>query len=419
MTTRAQLPPQKKPITTDVQVRKAKPNEKMYKWPVEHGLYLEVQPNGSKFWRYRFRIGGKETIFALGKYPQMGLAEAKKAHEEARILVKQGINPSTDKKLKRTTQINENENTFQAVALEWWEKTKREKGWTDYYARQIKHTFEVDVFPRVGSLPIRSIDADHMLPVLERIEKRGANTVARLTQQWCSAVFNYAVSRRKASANPMLYLRGTIKCPDPVHHRAMPENKLPAFLRAVDEYTGHRITTIAMKLLLLTFVRTGELRQAVWSEFDFEKAEWTIPGPRMKMRKEHIVPLSRQAVELLKELQTFTGGHSLLFPNLRQPNRAMTNTTINRALERLGYSGVFSGHCARSTASTILNESGLFRWDVVEISLAHGGKTVRKIYNQATYKEERQKMMQYWADHLDNLKGRGNVTSIFKKAANE
>ena len=262
-----------------------------------------------------------------------------------------------------------------------------------------------DVFPFVGKLPIRSVSAAHLLEVLNRIEGRGAATVALLVRQWSSAVFRYAVATLRADADPAAALKGAIQRPRVQHHKPLTREQIGEFSKALEQYGGYRTTVIALRLMLLTFVRTVELRKAEWHEFDLDRAEWRIPAERMKMRESHIVPLSAQAVELLRELNTHTGGRRLLFPNLRKPNECMTATTLNRALERMGFNGKdsigFSAHGFRATASTMLNEMGC-RADVIERQLAHAERNkVRASYNQAEYLDERRQMMQAWADDID------------------
>ena len=401
---------------TDVKIRNTKPSETPVKLADAGGLYLEVRSSGKKLWRYRYKIAGKENVFAIGEYPAIGLSEARSARDEAKKLVKQGIHPAHNRQLHLSAQINENQNTFKVIALEWYEATKTKKHWTPYYAKQVDRVFNADVFPFIGNLPIRSVTPSHMLSVLERVEKRGANTVAILTRQWCSAVFCYAVSRRKADNDPTIVLKGTIQRPSVVHSRRLPVKEIPVFLNALDNYSGHRTTIIAMRLIMLSFVRTRELRMATWDEIDFENAEWRIPGARMKMRDPHAIPLCRQAIELLKELKTLTGYQTWLFPNTRSPDDCMSATTLNRAIEYLGWKGTFAAHGFRSTASSLLNEMG-HRPDIIERQLAHKDpNTIRGIYNQAEYIDERREMLQQWADFLDGLQVGAKVIPIRKAA---
>ncbi|MGS1120402.1 tyrosine-type recombinase/integrase [Rhodanobacter sp. UC4436_H3] len=389
---------------TDAKIRNTKPGPKPIKLADGGGLYLEVRPTGAKLWRFRYRIAGKENVFAIGDYPSIALAEVRAEHGKARALVKQSIHPSHSRQAERLSNHAANANTFEAVAKEWI--SKKSSGWTPYYLRQVERFLESDVFPYVGRLPIRSVTAAHLLEIIRRIEGRGAETVALLVRQWSSAIFRYAVATLRAEGDPAAALKGAIHRPKVEHHKPLSRSQIVDFTKALGKYGGYRTTVIALRLMLLTFVRTVELRKAEWSEFDLDNAEWRIPAERMKMREPHIVPLSKQAVSLLRELQTYTGGRDALFPNYRRPKEYMTATTLNRALERMGFNGKdsigFSAHGFRATASTILNEMG-YRSDVIERQLAHAERDkVRASYNHAEYMDERKAMMQEWADLLND-----------------
>lgn len=409
---------------TDAKIRNTKPEAKPVKLVDGGGLYLEVRQSGAKLWRYRYRIAGKENVFAVGEYfndkrgGHVSLDEARSERDKARALVKQGIHPAHHRQAERLATHAENANTFEAVALEWIAKKK--PGWTPYYLRQVERFMQADVFPKIGKLPIRSVTAAHLLEIVKLIEGRGAETVAVLVRQWASAIFRYAVATLRADSDPAAALKGAIHRPKVEHHKPMTRDQIGDFVKALDGYAGYRTTVIALRLMLLTFVRTVELRGAEWSEFDLDRAEWRIPSGRMKMREPHTVPLSWQAVELLRELHTYTGGRTFLFPNYRSPKTCMTATTLNRALERMGFNGKdsigFSAHGFRATASTILNETG-FRPDVIERQLAHAERDkTRASYNQAEYMPERVAMMQQWADMVDSIAAGGTVTPI-KRAA--
>lgn len=390
---------------TDAKIRNAKPADKPLKLTDGGGLYLEVRPTGSKLWRYRYRIAGKENVFAVGEYPTIGLADARSERDRAKALVKQGVHPAHSRQAERLANQAENANTFEGVAREWI--AKKSNGWTPYYLRQVERFLAADVFPYVGKLPIRNVSAAHLLEIIRRIEGRGAETVALLVRQWCSAIFRYAVATLRADTDPAAALKGAIHRPKIKHSKPLSPEQIGDFAKALEEYGGYRTTVIALKLMLLTFVRTVELRKAEWSEFNEDFTEWRIPAERMKMREGHVVPLSKQAGELLRELKTYTGGRRFLFPNYRNPKTCMTATTLNRALERMGFNGKdsigFSAHGFRSTASSILNEKG-YRPDVIERQLAHAERNkVRASYNQAEYLPERRAMMQEWADYTDAL----------------
>lgn len=412
--------------TTDSAIRNAKPSSKSYKLTDSNGLYIEIKPNGKKFWRYRYRIAGKENLFAIGEFRSnksdpnhISLADARSLRDEAKKLVKQGVHPSHHRKAQIEAQIEANKNTFKVLALSWYDETKAKKGWTKRYSDQIKRLFEEDAFPVFGNMPIQYVTADHVATLLERIEGRGVSITAILARQWCSAVFRYAMRRRRAENDPTVAFKGEIKRPPVEHSKPLSLEEIPAFLKRLKGYQGKVETVIALRLLMLTMARTKELREAAWAEFDLDNALWRIPDKRMKMRREHVVPLSQQAVALLKELNILTGHlGALLFPNSRTPEKPITATTLNRALEYMGYAGKFSCHGFRSTASTILNEKG-YRSDVIERSLAHMEKNaVRKAYNQAEYLEERRKMLQDWADFLDALEAGGKIIPIRKDGTN-
>lgn len=403
---------------TDAKVRNAKPTEKPYKLTDSAGLHIEVRPSGAKLWRYRYRIAGKENVFAIGEYfndrraGHVSLEDARRERDRARQLVKQSVHPAHYRQTQRLAQLADASNTFEGVARDWISAGR--KGWSPYYARQVEHCLDTDVFPYIGTLPVRSVTAAHLLEIMRRVEGRGAETIAILIRQWCSAIFRHAVQTLRADADPAAVLKGAIKRPKTVHSKPLSHEQLAAFVKALDGYAGYRTTVIALRLQLLTFVRTIELRAAEWSEIDFDRAEWRIPKERMKMREAHIVPLSDQALELLRELNTLTGRQRWLFPNYRRPTTCMTATTLNRAMERMGFNGKgsigFAAHGFRATASTMLNEAD-YRSDVIERQLAHKERNkVRASYNRAEYLEERRRMMQDWADMIVSLAKGGRVT---------
>lgn len=390
---------------TDVKIRQAKANDKVLKLTDSNGLHLEVKPNGSKLWRYRYRIAGKENLFAIGEYPAVTLQDARKARDDARELVKQGIHPSHARQSTLVDQLAKNGNTFEAVAREW---LARKKGkWTDYSLKQATSCIEQNAFPKIGRLPIRNVTAAHLLDILQTMERRGAETYALQLRQWCSAIFRHAVVTLRADADPAAALKGAIHRPQVNHSKPMSAEQIGDFKHRLDKYGGNRTTVIAMRLMLYTFVRTVELRKAPWAEFDTDAAEWKIPPERMKMRRLHVVPLPRQALALLKDLHRITGSGDWLFPNFRRPDDVMSATTINRALEHMGYSsGLWTGHDFRATASTQLHEMG-FRDEVIERQLAHVEENKTKAaYNHAEYMTERREMMQAWADWIDSIEAK-------------
>lgn len=390
-------------MLTDVKVRQAKPGEKTCKLTDGHGLYLEVRPNGKKHWRYRYRLAGRENLFAIGPYPAVSLAEARTARDEARSLVSQGIHPSQARKSHKAEQKSQTEETFEAIAREWL--MKKQASWSAYYHRQAVSCLEKNAFPVIGSMPIREVKSSDLLAILQAMEARGAETFALHLRQWCSAVFRYAVVTLRADHDPAAVLKGAVIRPAINHCKPMQASDITELLGRLDRYGGNLTTVIIIRLVLLLFVRTVELRLARWEEFDLEKGIWTIPGARMKMRQKHLVPLSTQALELLFLLRSVTGANALLFPNFRRPTVPMSATTINRALEHMGYpSKTWTAHDFRATASTHLHEMG-FSTLVIERQLAHAEKnTVKAVYNHAEYWDERRSMMQAWADWIDSVR---------------
>lgn len=393
---------------TDIKVRSAKPSAKPHKLQDGQGLYLDVRPSGAKIWRYRYWLTPeKDGLFTIGDYPGVSLADARKAREWAREQVKLGLNPTIVKQAEKARRIGEAAETFESVALEWIEHNRDH--WSKRYCDQADGYLKADVFPHIGALPIRSVEAAHLLPIIKRVEKRGASSIAKLIRQWSGQIFRYAVSSGVASGDPSTALKGALKRRPVRHNPPLSKDNIPVLLKKLDDYGGYLATRIAVRMMLLTFTRTQELRLSEWVEIDFDGAEWRIPAERMKMAKHmlpgevHIVPLSRQAVALLRELHTITGGRKYLFPNLRSPNACMTGTTINRVLERLGFAGEFSGHGFRSTASTFLHELG-YDEKMIDRQLAHAERNKTKAsYNHAEYLPRRREMMQAWADWVDGL----------------
>lgn len=384
----------------EVSVRGAKPKEKPYKLFDGGGLYLDVQPSGSKYWRMKYRFAGKEKRLALGVYPTVTLAEARCRRDEARKIVAAGADPGTVKKeAKRLAQLK-SENTFGAIAREWHEKRRHE--WVPHYADDVLNRL-THLLPKLGTRPVAEIDSAEVLAVLRVIEKSGALDMAHRVMQVCAQVFRYAIATGRAGRNPVPDLRGALKTPVVKHRSYLKESELPAYLKKLGAYDGDPQTKLALRLLLLTFVRTTELRAAQWKEIDWDKAEWRIPAERMKMKELHIVPLARQTVAVLRELQLHSGNREHLFPNQHNPATVMSENTMLYALYRMGYHSRATGHGFRSTASTILNEHG-FRADVIERQLAHTERNrVRAAYNHAQYLPERRQLMQWWADYLDKL----------------
>jgi integrase len=390
-------------------VETAAPREEPYLLKDGGSLFLYVQSNGSKLWRYRYRIGGKPQIYSIGKYPEISLESARIERNRARELVKNGIHPLLEKKANLVSQLDKNENTFEAVAGRWMASNS---GWSDYYANQVEAYLIKDVFPKIGKLPISSIKASHLRPLISAVDARGAKSVAILIRQWCGQIFSYAATQGLCDYDPTGLLKGLVKKPRARHNPPLTWAEIPQFLGKLDGWAGYRTTVIALRLMAMTFVRTVELRKATWDQFDLDAAIWTIPAEHMKMRRSHIVPLSTQVVSLLKELHDFTGGRKILFPNHRRPKQIMSPTTLNRALERLGYGGRFSAHGFRSTATTILGLLG-YPENRVDLQLAHAKKdSSRAPYDHTKYIGSRKLLMQDWADILDALAKGQTVTQV-------
>ncbi|GAB6124903.1 tyrosine-type recombinase/integrase [Humidesulfovibrio idahonensis] len=402
---------------TDTTCRNAKPKEKSYLLKDDRGLFLEVSPKGGKWWRFRYTFAGKANRLGLGVYPDVPLAQARERRDEARKLIADGINPSAVRKEAKAEGVVQHE-TFQAITEEWFQEFRHT--WTDSTAETIISRLRMDVFPYLGARPIREITPPELLAVIRRIAARGAVETARRNLQKCGKVFRYAVADGKAKRDITADLRGAIAPPAKRHFASIHEPKeIGELLRAIDAYRGSPVTRCALKLAPLTFVRPGELRHAEWAEIDMEAAEWRIPAERMKMREKHIVPLSQQALEVLRELHPLTGTGRYIFPGGRSTSRPMSENAVLAALRRMGYErGEMTGHGFRSMASTILHEQGWLS-DAVERQLAHGERNkVKASYNFAQHLPERRRMMQAWADYLDALREGGKVVPLFKASGN-
>ena len=386
---------------TDTAIRKAKPKAKPFKLADSGGLYLLVQPSGSKWWRYKYRFGGKEKLLALGSYPETSLMEARERHLQARKLLAAGNDPSEAKRTAKQLVAIKADNNFEAIAREWHEQNANK--WSKIYADDVTKRLENHIFPKLGHRPLADITTTDILDVLRVIEKSGALDMAQRMMQTCGQVFRYAITTGRIDRNPVTDLRGALKAPVRKHHSYLKADALPEYLQKLESYDGSVETKLALKFLLLTFVRTVELRGAEWPEINFGNADWRIPAERMKMKDLHIVPLSKQAIAVLEELKKHTGNRKHLFPNQHNPASFMSENTILFALYRMGYHSKATGHGFRATASTILNEHG-FHSDVIERQLAHVERNkVRAAYNHAEYMPERRKMMQWWADYLDGI----------------
>ncbi|QGZ62475.1 tyrosine-type recombinase/integrase [Paraburkholderia acidisoli] len=405
------------PLLTDAAVRGLKAREKPYKVSDSGGMYLYVLPTGAKYWRLAYRLAGRQKTFAIGVYPEVTLAEARESRDSAKKLVKAGIDPVSHRADVDQRRLAAQQNTFEVVARQW--HNTRKLKWSDNHGAKILSSMERDLFPAFGTKAVGAISRSDILAAIRKVEARGAHEIAHRVLQRCVAVFDFACAGGLVEVNPAARLSGQLTTVPVTHYKAFKESELPEFLGRLSSYDGEEQTGLAIRLLMLTFVRTGELRGATWAEIDFAAGEWRIPAERMKMREGHIVPLSTQAVSVLRRLHALTGGEGLVFPGRTKATSPISENTILFALYRMGYHGRVTGHGFRTTASTILNERG-FNADHIERQLAHRPKDkVRDSYNRAQYLPERRRMMQAWADLLDGLehKARTSAGSAARAAA--
>ena len=388
---------------TDLSCKTAKPSEKPRKLYDGKGLYLEVAPNQSKYWRFKYRFGDKEKRLALGVYPEVSLPEARNRRDAARKLLEKSIDPGVVKKTTKRQLLLAESSSFESLAREW--HALRQQTWSARHGFYVLRRLETYIFPKIGSAALHTLTAPDLLAALRVIEKKGAINVAHRVLQSCGQVLRYAMAIGKTDRNIAADLKGALGTAQQTPYPALQQSDLPAFLRALDGYRGEPETIFALRLLVLTFVRTTELRAARWSEFHLTSGMWQIPKERMKNGQEHRVPLSRQALAILKKMKPFQrGDDSFVFPNQINSQKPMSQNTLLYALHRMGYRGKATGHGFRTTASTLLNEAG-FSADVIERQLAHvDSNKIRARYNKAEYLPERKRMMQYWADTLDDLK---------------
>jgi integrase len=407
------MPIRIKPLS-EIKVRNAKPQESAYKLFDGGGLYLFVTPSGGRLWHFKYRFDNKEKKLTFGSYPEISLLDARQRRDNARKLLANGVDPGAVRKAQKQAKIEETE-TFEIIAREWLERFKSK--WQEEYADKIMHRLDINVFPWIGSRPIKDIKAPELLSVLRRIESRDALELAHRTRNICGQVFRYAVATGRTDRNPAEDLKGALSPVKTIHRAAIIEPKEVAnLLRAIDSYQGTFVVQCALKLAPLFFVHPGELRHAEWSEINFENAEWNIPASKMKMKEAHLVPLARQAIEVLKKLHTLTGSGRYVFPSERTPQRPMSENAILVALRIMGYpKEEMSGHGFRAMARTILDEVLQVRPDFIEHQLAHAVRDPNgRAYNRTDHLNERRKMMQTWADYLDGLKVGAKVLP-FKK----
>lgn len=386
---------------TNIQCKNAATRSKAYKLSDSDGLFLLVHPNGSKYWRLKYRIAGKEKLLSIGVYPDISLQAARSQRDDARKLIAQGTDPSQAKKRKKQLATININNSFESVAREWHANNK--EPWSTRYAVYVMNRLENDIFPTLGKRPIAEIDSLELLDTVKRIEKRGAYTAHRVLQ-FCKKIFRYAVLTRRAQTNVAAELNDALKSYSLGHYAALDIRELPRLLDRLEQNDARLFlpTRLGLKLLILTFVRTTELIEAEWSEFDFDEAQWIIRAERMKMRRPHLVPLSRQALEILKELKELHGHSRYVFPNRTNPDRTISNNTILSAIGRLGYKGVATGHGFRAMAMTAIKEKLNYRHEVIDRQLAHAPSSkIVAAYDRAEFLSERKKMMQEWADFVD------------------
>ena len=391
---------------TDTGIRSAKPQEKSKKLYDERGLYIEVSPAGGKWWRLKYRIAGKEKRLSLGTYPDVSLKEARDRRDEARKLLADGIDPSKHRKAVRAAATDRAANSFEVVTREWFAKFSSE--WAPNHSTRVLRLFERDIFPMIGGLPISEVTAPDLLTVMRRIETRGALDTAHRARGNCSQVLRYAVATGRCLRDPSVDLRGALPPVKEEHFAATTDPaKLAGILRAMDGYEGDLVVRCALRLAPLVFVRPGELRMAEWKDIDLDAAEWRYTVTKTDVP--HIVPLCRQAVKILRELQPLTGQWQLVFPGARTSKRPMSDNAVLAAMRRMGIAKEeMTGHGFRAVARTILDEVLGFRPDFIEHQLAHAVRDpLGRAYNRTAHLPERRKMMQEWADYLDRLKAEG------------
>lgn len=414
------MPRLAKPLS-DAQIKRARASDRLVRLHDGHGMYLEVHPSGGKFWRFRYRQpNGKETVIAFGPYPEVTLAQAREKRTEARRALLEGADPMQRREQARRASMQASEYTFRRIAAEWHEM--KVKGWSAAYGKNVLHRLEMDVFPAIGRLPIDEVTHRDLIDLFRKIEGRGAHEIAKRNKAVCSQIFSYAVQTGAATRNPVADMRDVLQVVSPGNFPAISSDELPMFLEALrsNEACMQPLTRIGLRLLMLVFIRTSELIETPWTEMEEGSSVWIIPWHRMKLgkrrlnpiKKDHVVPLSRQAVELLAELRILTGGGKYLFPNMRDRGRPMSNNAFLKALERMGYKGDMSGHGFRALAMSTIKEKLGYRHEVVDRQLAHVHKDkIARAYDRAEFLDERRVMMQDWADYIDSVAVHGSNAS--------
>ncbi len=403
---------------TELAIKQAKSKNKQYKLSDGGGLFLLVHPNGSKYWRVDYRFGDKRKSSSLGVYgskkSEMPLVKARKVQAQYKSMLQDGIDPIEAKRQKKQLYFEEKQKkesrdaeqatTFEKVAHEWM--SKQGPRWTEDHQTRVRRSLEIHVFPEIGQIPITEIDTITLLNALRKIEMQGKHEAASRARQRCEGVFRYGIQTAVCERNPAIDLRGALTPPTVTHQAALKPDEMPEFLHKLEAYDGHPVTRLAMWFMLYTFVRTKELRLAKWSDFNLDPEEqlWTIPAENMKTKREHHVPLCYQTIDVLEQMQDFSGPDGLVFPQEKNAQNPMSENTLLFALYRMDYHSRATIHGFRATASTILNESGMWHPDAIERQLAHQeGNKVRAAYDRSLHMEQRRKMMQWWADHVDSL----------------
>ncbi len=397
-------------MLTDTAVKAAKPQAKPYKLSDERGLFLLVTPAGGKWWRLKYRVGGKEKLLSLGTYPDVGLKEARARRDEARKLKAAGVDPGEARKAEKKAAAAATDGAFEVVAREW--HTKASSRWAPHHAADVWRSLEREVFPTLGHRPITSITAPEVLAVLRPVEARGALELAGRLRQRIGGVFRYGIATGLCTYNPATDLRGALAAPKVTHRAALAAADMPEFMKKLAAYDGHPVTKAALRLALLTAARTLELRGAEWAEIDEESATWRVPAARMKTKAEHLIPLSPQALAVLAELRPLTGAGRYLFPHESNPTKVMSQNTMLYALYRLGYHGRATIHGLRALFSTVANEAGKDP-DVIERHLAHVERNkVRAAYHRAEYLPQRRELMQWWGRRIDDWEHGASVLAL-------
>ena len=403
---------------TDTEIRRSKPADRPYKLSDGGGLHLLVTPTGGKLWRWKYRFDGAEKLMALGRYPEVVLADARERRDAARKRLANGIDPMAERKAKKTAVLVATEHTFEKIAEQWLEHWRGNK--SARHSATTQNRLKVNVYPVLGERPIAEVEPMELVQLAKGIEGRGASDMAKRILQIVGMVFRYAVAHGYSKRNPAAEIRPSdiLKPTRKTNMARIDAKELPALLRSIEVYEGRQLTRLAIKLMALTFVRTSELICARWEEFDIDARRWSIPATRMKMKTPHIVPLALQAIEVLELLRTISGNSELIFPGEQDSKKSMSNMTILKALERMGYKGHMTGHGFRGLASTVLHEQG-YNHDHIELQLAHAPRNaVSAAYNHALYLEPRTKMMQEWADFLERTQ-RGARVLPFREAVGQ